>query len=377
MRRDLSESVVVITGASSGIGRAAALQFAEQGSRLVLAARRREALDDLARQCEALGGRAVSYALDVSNEDAVRSLARHAVDSFGRIDVWVNNAAVTLFGRFEEIPSEAFRRVVDVNFFGYVNGARAVMPYFREQGHGVLINVSSVVGEIGQPFTTAYASTKWAIRGFSESLRMELSLDEAPDIHVCTVLPASIDTPLFQQGANFFGRRAKPMRPIYDADLVASTIVKLAKHPKREVFVGGVGPALRWQHFLAPRMTELSVARQVNMDHFLEEAEQPNSGNIWEPMWGYETISGGWTPSQTGAAVFALPAVLTAVAGVGGWFLLNLGRRRRPPETPLQRARRQVTEAARPVQQRVSRQTAAARKPARRAIDSVRQTVGA
>ncbi|HET6518579.1 MAG TPA: SDR family NAD(P)-dependent oxidoreductase, partial [Geminicoccaceae bacterium] len=124
-----------------------------------------------------------------------------------RIDVWVNNAAVTLFGRLEETPPEVFDRVIRTNLFGYIYGARAVVPYFREQGSGTLTNVSSIVAYAGQPYTSAYVMTKAAIRVFGECLRQELL--DAPDIHVCTVLPASSDTPLFQHGANYTGRRRR------------------------------------------------------------------------------------------------------------------------------------------------------------------------
>jgi len=128
-----AQAVVVITGASSGIGRATALAFARRGARLALAARREQPLRELARECELAGGRAIAVPTDVTDEAAVEALARRAVETFGALDVWVNNAAVMLFGRFDEAPSEAFRRVVETNFFGYANGARAALSRFREQ----------------------------------------------------------------------------------------------------------------------------------------------------------------------------------------------------------------------------------------------------
>src|SRR5918994_2114334 len=216
MSKQIADSVIVITGASTGIGRASALAFARAGATVVVTSRREEVLCTLAETCRNLGGRATAIAADVTDERAVQDLARRVVESFGRIDVWINNAAVTLFARFEQTPPAVYRRVIETNLFGCIHGARAVLPYFREQGNGILINISSGVGKMGSPFISAYVASKFAIIGLSESLRMELR--DAPDIHVCTVLPAAIDTPLFQHGANFTGRAARPMPPVYSAE---------------------------------------------------------------------------------------------------------------------------------------------------------------
>ena len=197
MPREIADSVIVITGASTGIGRASALAFARAGATVVVTSRREKVLCTLAESCKNLGGRAIAIAADVTDEPAIQDLARRVIERFGRIDVWINNAAVTLFGRFEGTPPEAYRRVIETNLFGCIHGARAALPYFREQGSGILINISSGVGKIGSPFISAYAASKFAIIGLSESLRMELR--GAPNIHVCTVLPGAIDTPLFQR----------------------------------------------------------------------------------------------------------------------------------------------------------------------------------
>jgi NAD(P)-dependent dehydrogenase (short-subunit alcohol dehydrogenase family) len=322
MGEDLKDAVVVITGSSSGIGRAAALAFADRGAAVVLAARRRAALEEVAEECEARGGQALVVPTDVSDERAVEILAQRAVDTFGRIDVWVNNAAVSLFAPFEEAPPEVFRRVIETNFFGYVHGARSALRCFREQGRGVLINVSSVVASMPQPYTSAYVASKYAIRGLSECIRMELALDEGGEIHVCHLMPASIDTPLFQQAANYTGRAVKALDPVIPAKRVAAAIVSAARNPRAETMVGGVGRLAASQHALAPRLFERMGARMVHRDHFLDRPADPTEGNLFVPMPEYASVSGGWSNSNPeggragkialGTAAVALPLALWA-----------------------------------------------------------------
>jgi short-subunit dehydrogenase len=290
--RNIANSIAVITGASTGIGRATALKFAQQGATVVVSGRREQVLQRLADHCEKLSGRALAIPADVTDQEAIKSLARRAIDTFDRIDVWVNNAAVTLFARIEEAPYEAYRKVIETNLFGYIHGARAVLPYFRKQGSGTLINVSSVVGKLGSPFVSAYTTSKFGIVGLSESLRMELQ--DAPDIHVCTVLPASIDTPLFQHAANFMGRAVKPLEPIYSADQVANAIVDLARRPRREIMVGNAGRIQALMHAIVPGLIERIYAKQVEKNHFQDKPAPESPGNLFNPMEEYESVSGGW-----------------------------------------------------------------------------------
>src|SRR5919202_2625850 len=183
-RRSLQDAVVVITGASSGIGRATALAFAGRGSQVVVAARRDEPLDTLLAECETLAGRSgLAVPTDVAESAQVEALARRAVERFGRIDVWVNNAGVYAAGRFEDTPPDVFRRVLDVNLFGCVHGARAALPHLRQR-RGVLINVASVDSEASYHYFSAYVASKWAVRGFSAALRQEL---HGEGVDVCTI----------------------------------------------------------------------------------------------------------------------------------------------------------------------------------------------
>lgn len=308
MPRPIDQSVVVITGASSGIGRAAALAFAKRGATVVLGARREDALRELAAECQRIGGRALPVLTDVTHEGSVRHLARTAVDNCGRIDTWINNAAVTMFARCEEGPAESYRRVIETNLLGYFYGARASLPVFREQGGGVLINISSVVGKLGQPYTSAYTATKYAIRGLSQSLRQELR--DVPNIHVCTVLPASTDTPLFQHAANYTGRAIKPTSPIYSAQQVAAAIINMAEEPRHEITVGNAGVAIDLLQRLAPTLAERLYAAQVEKDHFQDQPANPTEGNLFRPDPRYTTVSGGW---QVGRET---PVLRTAAIGL-------------------------------------------------------------
>ena len=203
--------VAVITGASSGIGRATAHRFAERGASVVVAARWMPLLKEAVSECAARGGKAIAIQVDVSDPESVENLARQAVEGYGKVDIWVNNAAVSLFARVDDGPLEMHRRVIETNLLGYLYGARAAVRIFREQGSGVLVNVSSATAYVGQPFTSAYVASKCGI-WTQRCIRQEVS--DCPAIHICTVLPGSTDTPLFQHAGNYIGRALQPLKPI-------------------------------------------------------------------------------------------------------------------------------------------------------------------
>ncbi len=294
--RKLKGAVVVITGASSGIGRATAREFARAGSHLVLAARGRKALEETALECRELGAQALAIPTDTTDATAVEALARHAVEHFGALDVWVNNASVSLFGSVETVPLDHFQRVLETNVMGYVHGSRAALHHMRNQERGVLINVSSAVAHVPQPFTAAYSMSKAAVSALSVSLRSELWLDKMKDIHVVTIVPAAVDTPFFERAANYSGRKVRAMPPVYAAEDIAKAIVKAATKPENEIPVGTGAKQMVKQHRAAPEATEKQMALQVDSTHLSrKESAQDTSGNLYESQTDDEyTVSGGW-----------------------------------------------------------------------------------
>jgi short-subunit dehydrogenase len=290
----LKDKVVVITGASSGIGRAAANAFAEKGATIALNARRSDALEETADECRRRGADAVAFPADVADADAIDEVAREVAGRYGRLDVWVNNAGVNLFGRLDDTPPDAWHRVVETNVFGTYHGIRAALPWMREQGNGAIINVSSVLGKVSAPFMSSYVVSKHAVRALSECVRQELI--DAPGIHVCTVLPGPVDTPVFASGGNYMGLRVKPVKPVASAERAAAAIVSCAARPRREVLVGASTASAFLGRRIAPALVERISARQVAKEHFGTTPVPQSSGNIFEPSPDGAPVSGGWTP---------------------------------------------------------------------------------
>ena len=283
--------VVVITGASSGIGQATALAFAAEGAILFLASRNLEAEEAVARECNRLGGEAHALRADIGEAAEIRALAETAVSRAGRIDVWVSNAGVGAVGRFHETPIEAHEQVVRTNLIGHMNDAHAVLPVFLRQRQGVFININSLGAFAATPFAASYSASKYGLRGFSEALRAELR--DQPGIHVCDIYPAFVDTPGIAHGANHVGRRLTAPPPLLDPRTVARRIVKVSRHPRPTTMIGVVTPVLRLAHALAPEATVGTIGR-VMKTYFSRAPRVPRSeGNVHTPPATPGGIDGG------------------------------------------------------------------------------------
>ena len=283
VRPALAEQVIVITGASSGIGRATARLAAEQGAKVVLAARNQHDLARAVSEITGAGGRALAVTADVADPEQVDGIALEAEREFGRIDTWVNNAGVSLYGKLLDTTLDDMHRQMEINFWGAVYGSLAAVHRMRTRG-GTLINVASVLADRAIPLQGIYCASKHALKAFTDSLRMELEADQAP-IAVCLVKPASMATPLFQKARTSLNEEPQPIPPVYSPEVAARTILSCAERPLREVIAGGAGLLLHLGQTLSPRLTDRYLERTGFESQGSGRPLRPGrQDNLYEPV---------------------------------------------------------------------------------------------
>lgn len=290
---DLRNKVVVITGASSGAGKAIALEFATYGVKLVLAARRNDALHEVAEECRSIGAITETLEMDTRISQDMQVLAKTAYEFGGSIDVWINNAGVLAAGALEDVPAIVNENVIRTNLLGYMNGAQEALPYFKIQGHGILINNISVGGWLPVPYATAYSASKFGLRGFSEALKGEVS--NYPNIHIVDIFPSFLDTPGIQHAANYTGKVLKPAPPILDPRKVARAVVRLARRPQSRKTIGVPSFLLRFGYAMFPKLTRNITGAVIRK--YLAQADEieHTTGNVLKPVEFGTSIHGGWS----------------------------------------------------------------------------------
>ncbi len=279
----IDQQVIVLTGASSGIGLATAQAAARKGAKLVLAARSERTLDDICRRLQAEGPCEVIYVVaDVGQLEDVRRIADSAIARFGRIDTWINNAGVSIYGRLDQVNEADHRRLFDTNFWGVVHGSLVALPHLRASNGGALVNVGSEVSEAVIPLQGMYAASKHAVKGFTDALRVEIEeLDKAP-VSITLIQPTAVDTPYPQHARNYLDREAKLPTPQIDPEKVAAAILHAAVHGGRDVKVGAVArlntAMAKVMPHLADKMSAMQAGRQLE-----DEPPRDPEGALYRP----------------------------------------------------------------------------------------------
>jgi short-subunit dehydrogenase len=283
MPKQISEQVIVIVGASSGIGLATAMEAARRGANVVLAARNANDLNNAAEEIRRNGGVALAIPTDVTRYDEVDALATRTVAEFGRIDTWVNNAAVSAYAPFKQLALEDVQQLMQINFMGQVHGAKAALPHL-EKSAGALICVGSTLSDRGVPLQSIYCASKHAIKGWIDSLRVELREEGSP-VRVTLIKPSSINTPLFNKAKTQLGVMPQPIPPVYDPSLAAEAILRAAEGDERDVFVGGAGKLLSTAERISPKLVDVHQRYKgfdAQKTDWPESADAPN--NLYGPV---------------------------------------------------------------------------------------------
>ena len=295
--KPIGAQVVVIFGASSGIGRIAAIDFAKRGAKVCVAARSEDGLKSLVAEIEAGGGEAFYMLADAADFEQVKAVAQATVERYGRLDTWVHSAAAFLFGTFEHTAPEEFERMIQVNLLGQIYGAKAALQYLRKNG-GALIHISSVEAWRGVPFQSAYVASKHGIYGFIQSLRVELEHDNIP-VSVTQILPAAINTPIYDKGRNKMPFKPRAVPPFYHPQIVSDAILFAAENPTKDLIAGGAGLGVVLGERFSPALAEWLAGKIGYPGQTTDEpAPEDSFGNLFEPVSGFDTVEGRFSDEQ-------------------------------------------------------------------------------
>ncbi|MBC6435209.1 SDR family oxidoreductase [Nostoc sp. HG1] len=332
--KPIDQQVVVVVGASSGIGRDTALKFAQKGAKVVVAARSKEGLATLVAEISASGGDAIAVPADVADFEQVKAIAEKTVEHFGRIDTWVSLAATSVFANFDNVTPEEFKRVIDVTLMGQVYGAMVALPYLKREGRGASIHVTSLEGRRSLPYQSAYSAAKHGTIGFIDAMRLELKNEGYP-ISVTNIMPGVINTPFYNKGKTKLGVKPTGVPPYYNASLVTDAILYAAENPVRDYIVSDVGRILDIAQRISPGLVDallLAVAFPFQKTDEPKSEDAPN--NLYEPIQGYDTVDGDFGKLEVPSIIdmldkgpaFAIGAFAVAALGVAA-LLGGLGDR--------------------------------------------------
>lgn len=287
VRHNPSPRVVVVTGASAGVGRAVVREFARRGDHIGLLARGKDGLDAAYEEVLDFGGKACTVSVDMSDPEAVEAAAAKVEQELGPIDVWVNNAMVTVFSRFSELSPEEFHRVTAVTYLGYVHGTMAALKRMRPRNRGVVVQVSSALAYRSIPLQSAYCGAKHAIKGFTDSIRSEL-LHESSEVRLTEVQLPAVNTPQFSWARNHMDYRPQPVPPIFQPEVAARAIEWASRHKRRQVSVGAPTLLALWAQKLAPGLADrylgMTGYRGQQVREQLDPGDRPD--NLFEALPG-------------------------------------------------------------------------------------------
>ena len=327
--KPIGVQVVVVFGASSGIGRLTALEMAKKGAKVCVAARSEEGLKTLVEEIETNGGEAFYVVADAADFAQVKAVADNTVERYGRLDTWVHSAGAFLFATVEKTDPEEYERVIKVNLLGQIYGAKAALPHLKEKG-GALIHVSSVEAIRTAPFQSAYGASKHGVNGFLQVLRVELAHDKIP-VSVTQILPAAINTPIYEKGRNKMDFKLRPVPPIYHPQIVVDTILYAAENPVRELIAGAAGVGVVYAERVSPHVADFfsGTVGYIGQDGGEKDSPEQFTDNLFEPISGYDTVEGNFSDEQLKSDPYTWAKVnpktsnslLLGAGLIGGFFL--------------------------------------------------------